>query len=250
MIKVILLGYGNVGSHLCNEFIKNRNIEIVQVYNRSIDRINHLKDKVKITDNLTTLLSADIYIISISDDTILKFTKSLKLKDSFIIHTSGSLGLDVIQSTQRKGVFYPLQTFTKDKEIKFKKVPICLESNNNEDLILLEQLASSISDNVFILDSEKRKKMHIAAVFVNNFTNHLYQIGSDICERNEVPFEILLPLIKETAEKVQTLTPLKAQTGPAKRNDQSTISMQINQLKESELSIYKSLTDSIIKTYQ
>ena len=249
MIKVIVLGSGNVGNHLANVFLTNTVVDLIQVYSRDIQKIQHFKNSVAITNNTKDLVDADVYIISISDDAILEFSKSLNISNKLIVHTSGSVEMDILKNFNKRGVFYPLQTFSKNKDIDFKNVPICIESNTNDDLILLESLASSISNHVYILNSEKRIKMHISAVFVNNFVNHLYQIGSEICEENRVPFEILHPLILETATKIQTLTPFDAQTGPARRNDKLTIEKQLSQLSEKEIKIYKSLTESIIKTH-
>lgn len=249
MIKVILIGSGNVGSHLAHTFLKSPEIELIQVYNRSIEHANQFKGTVAITSKLSDLLEADVYIISISDHSIENISKKLPFENKLVVHTSGSTPLDILKNSDRRGVFYPLQTFSKSKEIQFDEIPICVESNNNNDLILLESLASLISNHVYLLDSEQRLKMHISAVFVNNFVNHLYHIGSEICEANNIPFEILHPLIKETAEKIQTLSPMLAQTGPAIRKDTETIQNQMKQLKEHHLTIYKSLTDSIIKTY-
>lgn len=248
MIKVVILGNGNVGSHLTTVFLKNKNIDLIQVYNRNLDQIQHLKSKTNITNNTNQLLDADIYIIAISDDAISSFSKSLNLTNKLVVHTSGSVEMNTLNSS-RCGVFYPLQTFSKNKEIDFKQVPICIESNSNEDLTLLEVLASNITEHVYMLDSEKRLKMHISAVFVNNFVNHLYYLGSKICEENEVPFEILQPLILETAKKIKSLSPFDAQTGPAKRNDKQTIEKQIEMLKGNETVIYNELTKSIVKTY-
>ncbi len=249
MIKVIILGSGNVGSHLANVFLTNTKIDLIQVYARNIEKIQHVKNKVNITDSHEKLLDADIYIICISDNVISPFSKLISSSDKLIVHTSGSIEMNALKGSTNIGVFYPLQTFSKKTAIDFKNIPICIESNNDSNLILLELLASCISDHVYFLNSEKRKKMHLSAVFVNNFVNHLYHIGNQICEENEVPFEILHPLIMETANKVQTLPPLNAQTGPAKRNDELTISKQLILLKNNELEIYLKLTKSIINTY-
>lgn len=249
MIRVIIIGSGNVGSHLANVFLNTPEVELVQVYNRSLEHIKRFEDQIPITTNLQELLDADIYIISVSDNAIESISKNLNFTNKLVVHTSGSTSLNTLNDANRRGVFYPLQTFSKNKEIHFKNIPICIESDNNKDLILLESLASLISNNVYILDSEQRLKMHVSAVFVNNFVNHMYHIGSEICEKNNIPFEILHPLIKETAEKVQTLSPINAQTGPARRKDTATIENQLKQLTDHHSVIYKSLTDSIIKTY-
>jgi predicted short-subunit dehydrogenase-like oxidoreductase (DUF2520 family) len=126
-------------------------------------------------------------------------------------------------------------------------VPLCLEAENESDLKILNELAKSVSDKVFEVDSDQRKSLHVAAVFVSNFVNHLYKLGSDICIEHKVPFEILKPLILETAKKVQLLSPNEAQTGPAKRNDTTTINKHLAILTdENQKEIYKLLTKSII----
>jgi predicted short-subunit dehydrogenase-like oxidoreductase (DUF2520 family) len=138
-----------------------------------------------------------------------------------------------------------LQTFSKEKEINFSTVPFCLEAENKEDYLLLEIAAKTIGTKIYAINSEQRKALHVAAVFVNNFTNHLYKIGSDICEENKVPFEILAPLIQETSEKIKTLTPEKAQTGPAIRNDKKTIKNHLELLNKEQKKIYKLITQAI-----
>jgi predicted short-subunit dehydrogenase-like oxidoreductase (DUF2520 family) len=138
-----------------------------------------------------------------------------------------------------------LQTFSKDKKVNFKEVSFCLEAENKEDYQLLEFLAKSIGKKIYKISSEQRRTLHVAAVFVNNFTNHLFKIGNDICNTNNVPFEILQPLIKETVIKLEELSPEKAQTGPAIRNDEKTIKNHLDLLGKNQQKIYKILTKSI-----
>jgi predicted short-subunit dehydrogenase-like oxidoreductase (DUF2520 family) len=250
MTKVIIIGSGNVAQHLIVAFQNSQNmgteIDLIQVFSRQKESISHLLDLDKITDDLATLEEADLYIIAVSDDAIADVSSQLPFKNRLVVHTSGSISLDALDNDNRKGVFYPLQTFTKNKDVDFKTIPICLESENATDFQLLEKVAKMISDKVFAINSEQRKALHVAAVFVNNFTNHLYQIGSEICQENQVPFEILKPLIAETAQKIMVLSPEEAQTGPAKRNDTSTIEAHEAFLSdENHLKIYKTLTQSI-----
>ena len=248
MIKVVVLGAGNVGSHLTKTFFDTPNIEMIQVFNRDLNKIKKFKNRTLITNKLDEIVAADVYIIAISDDAINQFSKSLNLSNKLIVHTSGSVSVDAIENN-RSGVFYPLQSFSANKDLKFKNIPICIEANKEKDLLLLEKLATLISDHVYIIASNQRKKMHLAAVFVNNFVNHLYAIGHQICEDNEIPFEILIPLITETSEKIQKQHPIDAQTGPAVRNDQLTIQNQMDQLNPDLAKIYSVLTQSILKTH-
>lgn len=246
MTKVIIIGSGNVAQHLISAFAKSTAVELIQVYSRQKEALSHLLDAAKIATDFNQLLEADLYIIAVSDDAIATVSSQLPFKDRFVVHTSGSVALDALDTKNRKGVFYPLQTFSKDKPVDFKTIPICLESENATDFQLLEKVAKDLSDKVFAISSEQRKALHVAAVFVNNFVNHLYQIGNEICNENQIPFEILKPLILETALKINTLSPAEAQTGPAKRNDVKTIEAhQLFLSNEKQATIYKILTQSI-----
>jgi len=249
MIKVVILGGGNVAFHLTAHFLKNKDIQIVQVYNRSIAKIEYLKKQTSITNKLNELKEADIYIISVADNAIAAISSQLNFKNKLVVHTSGSVAISELKSTSNKGVFYPLQSFSKEQNINFLEIPMCIEAETDSNFKLLETLAKSISNNIYPINSEQRKGLHIAAVFVNNFVNHLYQIGNEICIKNEISFRILHPLIKETANKIISLTPLNAQTGPAKRNDTKTIKKHEAMLPLNQQEIYTLLTKSIAKTY-
>lgn len=249
MIKVIILGAGNLAFHLTNKFLKNTNINLVQVYNRNIDKIKHIESKTLITNNLNNIKEADIYIISISDNAISELSSKLLIKDKLVVHTSGAAHLNELKCNSNKGVFYPLQSFSKDKEIDFSKIPICLEATTESDYKLLNQLASFISNKCFEINSVQRNTLHVAAVFVNNFVNHLYHVGSEICTENNIPFEILQPLIEETSNKIKNLSAFESQTGPAIRNDSKTIQKHLTSLNEDQQKIYSILTNSILKTH-
>lgn len=249
MINIVILGGGNVAYHLTNALLKNDVVNVVQVYNRSIEKINCFKNNTSITNNLSDLKEADIYILAVSDNVISELSSALNFKSKLVVHTSGSMAMNELKSVSNKGVFYLLQTFSKERKIDFSTVPICIEAETEKDLILLETLAKSLSKNCYHINSNQRNSLHVAAVFVNNFVNHLYHIGHEICEQNKVPFEILLPLILETANKITTLSPLEAQTGPAKRNDTKTIEKHTAMLTKNQQDIYKLLTKSIYNTY-
>ena len=250
MVKVIIIGSGNVAQHLIVAFQKSQTagtaIELVQVFSRKKGALLHLLDSDKIVTDFSGVLDADLYIIAVSDDAIASVSDQLPFKNRLVVHTSGSAALDCLNNNNRKGVFYPLQTFTKRKEVDFNNIPICLEGENSTDFRLLEKVAKSISEKVFAINSKQRKALHVAAVFVNNFTNHLYLVGNEICKEHQVPFDILKPLILETAQKIITLSPEDAQTGPAKRNDKQTIEAhQLFLTNANQANIYKTLTQSI-----
>nr|WP_199001532.1 Rossmann-like and DUF2520 domain-containing protein [Flavobacterium sp. ASV13] len=246
MIRITLIGSGNVAQHLIKAFAKSELVEIVQVYARKKETLASLVDFDKIINDFEDLKEADIYIIAVSDKAISEVAKKLPFQNRVVVHTSGAASLDVLDSKNRKGVFYPLQTFSKNKEIDFSTIPMCLEAENTFDFRVLESLAKSISNAVYPINSNQRKALHVAAVFVNNFTNHLYQIGQEICQEHQVPFDVLKPLIQETSEKIKTLNPVDAQTGPAKRHDTTTIEAHLDYLtNENQKNIYKILTQSI-----
>jgi len=222
------------------------NVNLVQVFARNKKSINHLVKDDKITSDYNAIKEADVYIISVSDNAIAEVAENLPFKNRLVVHTSGTSELSVLDDKNRKGVFYPLQTFSKSKEINFSSIPICLEAENEEDFKTLQSLSQNISEKVFAISSEQRKSLHVAAVFVCNFVNHMYTIGNQICEEHNVAFEVLKPLIMETAQKISTLKPEDAQTGPALRNDTKTINKHLEFLQESNYQeLYKLLTQSI-----
>lgn len=250
MTKVSIIGSGNVAQHLIqafqNKIVLDSQIELVQVFARNKKSLTHLLDSNIITSDYVQLQAADVYIIAVSDDAIAEVSSQLPFENRLVVHTSGTVPLTTLESKNRRGVFYPLQTFSKDKAVNFKTIPICLEAENEKDLETLNQIANAISDAVYEINSEQRKALHVAAVFVNNFVNHLYQMGNEICDNNNVPFEILKPLIQETANKIVSLSPKEAQTGPAKRNDRTTIEAHQQFLTdENQSTIYTILTQSI-----
>jgi len=249
MIKISIIGGGNVAYHLTAILLKTPTVKLVEVYNRTLEKIQYLKNKTAITADLNQLKEADIYIICVSDNAIEEVSKQLNFKNKLVVHTSGSVALNELKCNANKGVFYLLQSFSKNKNIDFSDIPICLEAETKKDLALLKILAQTISKNSYYINSNQRKNLHVSAVFINNFVNHLYFIGNQICEENKVPFEILRPLIKETASKIETLTPFDAQTGPAKRNDTKTLKKHEAMLSKNQKEIYKLLSQSIYKTY-
>lgn len=246
MIKVVLLGTGNVATHLFEAFRDSENIKVIQVYNHSSDSLSAFEGKANTTTSLSSLVDADLYLLALKDDVIADIASKLSGKKALIAHTSGSVALNALQPCSRRGVFYPLQTFSKSRELSQTDIPFCLEAAEKEDLEILKRLAKEISGKAFEVSSEQRKKLHLAAVFVCNFVNHLYAIGEDICNTNDLPFEILQPLIQETAAKVSHASPFLMQTGPAKRNDTSTIEAHLSLIaSEENKEIYKLLTKAI-----
>lgn len=250
MISVVILGAGNVATHLFKAFQTAEEVSVIQWYNRSLEAIHLYKNTVEITDDLNTLKDADIYILAVSDDVIAELSSKLPFDNKLVVHTSGSVSVYDIDKKHKRGVLYPLQTFSKHAEMDFANVPICVETIHKNSYPLLRDLARSIGSVSKRINSDQRRVLHLAAVFVNNFTNQLYRIGHEITESEGAEFELLKPLITETAKKIQDMSPYKAQTGPAMRNDKKTIKKHLRDLeKEQHKDIYKLLTHSIQQTH-
>ncbi|MCF6132197.1 Rossmann-like and DUF2520 domain-containing protein [Flavobacterium wongokense] len=247
MIRLSIIGSGNVAQHLIQAFSKSTETELVQVFARNPESVSHLVSLDRIVSDLNELKPVDINIIAVTDNAIASVSEQIPFENHLVVHTSGSLAMEALDSKNRKGVFYPVQTFSKSKEVDFESIPICLEAANDADFQKLVNLAKAVSHSINNVSSEQRKALHIAAVFVSNFTNHMYQIGDEICDKNGLSFDILKPLIQETANKILTLSPTEAQTGPAKRKDTQTINAHLNFLTDDhQKEIYKMLTKSII----
>ena len=246
MKTINIIGSGNVAHHLVKVLVRLSNYKIQNVAVRSLDKVADFFPKDLMVTTVEDLKPADITLISVTDNAIAEVSGAIPYNDSLVVHTSGTTALEILNDKNRKGVFYPLQTFSKNKEINFKEVPLCLEAENSDDLNELKLLAKELSNKVFEISSDQRKSLHVAAVFVSNFANHLYSIGDEICKENNIPFDILKPLIKETADKINYLNPKEAQTGPAIRFDQKTIKTHEDFLTHKTYKeIYNLITQSI-----
>lgn len=250
MISVILLGAGNVATHLYKAFKASKSITVKQWYNRTYSGISSYANEVETIDQLTELKPADIYILAVSDDSISQLSKDLPFENRLIAHTSGSVSIHDMDKKNQRAVFYPLQTFSKDAELNFSEIPICIEVTEKPNLQFMKNLAETVGCKPYKINTEQRQTLHLSAVFVNNFTNQLYRIAHEISDAKSINFDILKPLILETAKKVQEMSPYMAQTGPAKRNDKKTIKRHLKQIESEEhKAIYELLTASIKKTH-
>lgn len=251
-MKVVLVGSGNVATHLAHA-LKGAGINTVQVWSKRIENAKILADQIEaqvLTDLSEIDQEADFCIISIKDDAIENTLNELKQFNGIILHTSGSVSLEVFGDDFRNyGVLYPLQTFSITKDVDFSIIPICIEANDSKTLKSISQLAEKLSDKVIEVSSEKRKILHLAAVFACNFTNHLYALSSDLLADYNLEFDILRPLILETALKVQHSLPNEVQTGPAVRSDEQTLKKHEELLLKQPqlLTIYQTLSESIKK---
>ncbi|SKB88914.1 Rossmann-like and DUF2520 domain-containing protein [Daejeonella lutea] len=254
-MNIVLLGSGNVATHLGRAF-KMAGQTIDQVWSRDLEHAKQLADTLAsqaIFDIDDINRSADLYIIAVKDSAITELAKSLDLTDKLIVHTSGSTSIDaLIGVSDHIGVLYPLQTFSKNKAVDFRQIPIAIEANNPDDLAAIRAIADRISEKVTELSSAQRKALHVAAVFACNFTNHLFAVSQNLLKEENLDFDLIRPLIAETAHKVQLYDPVSVQTGPAVREDMEIINSHLEMLKDQpELQdLYKKLSQSIVNLHK
>jgi len=253
-IKIALIGTGNVAWHLAIAF-ENAGHTITDVYNREKEKALEFSKglyQAAATNSLDFRTSeAEIFIMAISDDAIESISQNTQLpSNAILIHTSGAIGVNLLgySNTSNMGVFYPLQTFSKYKKVKIDDVLICIEGSNQETTSKLTALATSISTKVELIDSEKRKSIHLAAVFACNFTNHMLSLSKEIMNHQGLDFDILKPLISETLNKSFEVGPENSQTGPAKRNDLQTLDRQYKALENDTdvAELYRLISQHII----
>ena len=249
-MTTVIIGSGNVAWHMAKAF-KEAGIDLIQLYGRNEQELKKLSLEINVEYSTNQLKLADFYLICTSDKAIAEVSKQIPYEQALVAHTSGSLSRDVLEGSYRKASFYPLQTFSKNRKLDYSKIPLFVDAGWESDNILLTDLAKKISTNVMRINHEQRKQMHLSAVFACNFVNHLYAQAEIICNQNDISFNYLLPLIEETADKIKTISPKDAQTGPAVRNDQNIIKFQENLIvNPNQLNIYKILTESITKMYE
>ncbi|MFN7118424.1 MAG: Rossmann-like and DUF2520 domain-containing protein [Saprospiraceae bacterium] len=251
-LSIVLIGAGNVGYHLGKQ-LKNCGLNIIQIFSRQAAKAQRLSNAIGapyITDLSNIITDADLYIIAVNDGAIEEVASRLNLEKGLVVHTSGATPSTILQLYfKRFGIFYPLQTFSVARDIDFSSVPICVYANNPSDEALLHKIGEQISKKVYHINDQQRAILHIGAVFVNNFTNHLFQIAYNITKNEHLSFDLLRPLIQETAAKVQAHVPAEMQTGPAIRGDQQTIERHLQYLEKfpAYKALYQILTDSIKK---
>jgi len=248
-MRITIIGSGNVATHLAAA-LKNAGHKIVQVYSPSYQNAALLAYHVgaEAVNDLRAInaVDAELFVISVKDDAIAGINQELSEYGKLVVHTSGATPL---LAGNKTGVFYPLQTFSKTKELNFSQVPMCIEGSNEQMTQTLEQLAHTISKNVYRVNSDQRKILHLAAVFACNFPNALYAVAQSLLAEHQLDFNLLGPLILETAEKVQESLPALVQTGPAVRRDEKTMQNHLELLNhQPELqAIYRMLSQQIIK---
>jgi len=249
---IVFIGAGNLATNLAKALYRN-GFRIVQVYSRTKESAQTLAQAVEA--EYTTELSAvskdaRLYIVSLKDDAFVELLPEIVADkgDALLVHTAGSIPMSVWEGkASRYGVFYPMQTFSKQRAVDFHEIPFFVESNSPEDVELLKAIASVLSEKVYEATSEQRRSLHLAAVFTCNFANHMYALAAELLKKYDLPFSVMLPLIEETACKVHELEPRQAQTGPAVRYDENVINKHLEMLAdEPEMQeIYRLMSRSI-----
>lgn len=249
-MKTVIIGSGNVAYHLAKAFTQN-NIKVSQIFGRNEVELNKISEELNIPSSTKELADADLYLISVSDSSVEQVSDLIKNENALVAHTSGSLPLEILKGNYRKASFYPLQTFSKTKNLDYSKIPFFIEAENQIDEKSLFELASIISENVETSDYERRKYIHLTAVFACNFVNHLFARAKEISDSQDLNFNYFIPLIDETVEKIHHLEPKSAQTGPAVRGDERVLKLHEDLITDEEhLKIYQLMNESIKKMYQ
>lgn len=249
-IKAVFLGAGNLAFGLAHT-LQAHTIEVLQIYSRTKDSAKYLANLIGCgyTHSLSDIRQdADIYIVAVPDHSLVAFANDLSFPDKLLVHTSAATPKEVLSSaTHRYGIFYPLQTFTKGHIPNMSEVPFLVEAANHEDTVLLKRIARLISPHVYEAGLETRRRIHLAATFVCNFTNYLYTVGEDILSEDNLSFHLLYPLMQETLVKVKDNSPKNMQTGPAVRGDLKTLTAHLELLEKHSdwKTIYKLISETI-----
>lgn len=250
--NIVFVGAGNLATNVALE-LHAKGYNIMQVYSRTMASARMLADRLgceALDDIGKVRAEADLYIVSVKDSVIENVIGKLcdGSRRGLFVHTAGSIPMDIFKGrTERYGVFYPMQSFSKQKKVDFSEVSIFIEANDEEDSRRLGEVAESLGKKVYYLSSEARKHLHLAAVFACNFANHCYELSAEVLGRYGIPFDVMLPLVDEAARKVHSVSPKDAQTGPAVRYDKNVIAMQRELLSSTPRiqKIYDDMTDSI-----
>ena len=247
MIRIGLIGTGNVAIALAREIRNHQTLSLVQLIGRDQNKLPKDLIDVPFSKQFNALPTCDVVLIAVSDQAIQQVSSQLPLTDAVVVHTSGASSLDLLSKHKHRGVFYPLQTFSKQQQLNWSEIPILWEGNNKQVNEKLETLSQLLSPLAILSDEKQRLSMHLAAVVVNNFTNHLYAEAHRFCKSKQLNFELLTPLIEATTRKIKQLVPRESQTGPAARGDTQTIQRHMAIPMTEELSdIYSLFTSQLL----
>jgi predicted short-subunit dehydrogenase-like oxidoreductase (DUF2520 family) len=253
--KIFIFGTGNMSWALAKSFL-DAGVRVAGIYGRNASDAEELSQKLNIThcENIHVASQlGDIVILTVKDDALSLLDTSLRLPGRIVLHTSGSVGMDSISHiSEYIGVFYPMERVIKFKDPDLISVPLCIEANSSALLTEINSLASKLSTQVYSITSEQRKKLHLAAVFVSNFTTYMLSVGSDLVKKYGLPENILDSLVATTLEGLTTQNAIERQTGPAKRGDIKVVWDHIHQLENDQpelAEIYKLISLRILKRY-
>ncbi len=250
--NIVIVGSGKVATNLAVA-LKSIEKNILCIYSRNVENAKKLAERIdsSFTNNYCDIPDkADLYIISVKDSAIAQVVSEMKVQSGIVVHTSGSVNISVFNDKFSDfGVFYPLMHFSADKQVGFSEIPLCVEANNTSNLETIRRLALQLSHNVHTISSEQRMILHLSAVIASNFTNLNYVIAEDILKKNKLSFDLLRPIIIETANKACNDSPAKMQTGPAIREDTEVMKEHVRLLGDlpQYQKLYKLLSDIIIR---
>jgi predicted short-subunit dehydrogenase-like oxidoreductase (DUF2520 family) len=248
-MKVVIIGSGNVATVLGRRILRAEH-EIIEVISKNETNAKSLADELHCdySNNLVNISDhSDFYIVAVSDNVLADLSAQLQFQNKIVVHTAGSISKNILQNVSNNfGALYPLQTLRKEIKTDFK-IPFLIDGNTEETLVVVDDFAKTISDNVQTADDNTRLQLHVAATIVNNFSNHLFALTENYCNQQKIDFKLLIPLIEETAKRTEQFSPLQIQTGPAIRHDVQTVQSHLKQLANfPELKkIYELFTESI-----
>lgn len=254
-MQITIVGSGNVATQL-GIALKEAGHKIVGIVGRNALSVKRAAQILKApsTTDFKQILPCDFIVVAVSDIAIASVVKKISLalgdKQPIVLHTSGSISIDIFKTRfKRYGVVYPIQTISANDYINFQNVPFCIEASDKSSLAKIKKLALDVSDNVQVMSSQKRKFVHLSAVIANNFSNHLFALAEGVLRKHKISFDLLKPLIEKTAQKIYTVSPSVAQTGPAKRGDKKIIKEHLKLLSYNKTikQVYALLSKSIEK---
>lgn len=251
-MKIVIVGAGNLATHL-SLALQHSGHEMLQVYSRTETSAKLLASRLECpytTELASIVTNGDLYIFSVKDAVLPSIVETVcpRIEGKVFLHTAGSMPINLFAAVaQHYGVLYPMQTFSKNRTVDFSEIPCFLEASDEDTMQLMEQIAKTISRRVYKMDSDTRRYLHLSAVWACNFVNHCYDIASELLNKHDIPFDVLLPLIDETARKVHELSPRQAQTGPAVRFDENVLNAQQQLMGDDEIrqELYRKISESI-----
>lgn len=252
MIRLVLVGTGNVSIAIAKAVRKNSNIRLVGVIGKKNKLNADYPINASYTNDPNKLPDCDLILIAVQDQVIEDVSNQLPSHQAVVAHTSGASSVELLSAHKHRGVWYPIQTFSKKSHLNWENIPVCWEASTSKAQEILQKLATSIGVKTTVpLDQQKRTVLHLGAVLVNNFSNSLYESAYQLFAKHQLHFDLLKPLILETAHKIIEQTPAESQTGPARRGDKKTIEKHMSLIEDTALlELYKTFTNQLLTAHQ